>query len=151
MLFLGQPNPINDAPLLGVRDTCRVKRIGELVGRPCCVMPDQACSIVLWDTSPFTLGDEPLAGRVEHSTMELWMPPPKFCIGFDNPVHSHARKQPAMFWQGCVQQLFKYCVQWHLPLRCLRLQLSYGIGTDVDEASQVRLLRDILCHEPTPN
>ena len=38
-------------------------------------MPDETCGEVLGDASALTLGDEPLAGAVEHRAAELWMTP----------------------------------------------------------------------------
>ena len=58
------------------------------------------------------------------------MSPPEFGIGFDNPVYCQVWKQPALVWQGSIQQLLQLGMQWHLPLCCLRLQLSELIGLD---------------------
>ena len=42
------------------------------------MVPDERSGEVLRDASALTLGDEPLAGAVEHRASELWMSfPPK--------------------------------------------------------------------------
>jgi hypothetical protein len=111
-------------------------------------MAYQSSRIVLWDTCPFTLGDEPLAGRVEHSAMELWVSPPEFGIGFDNPVYCQVWKQSASLWQGCIQKVLQLAVQWHFSLCRLRLQLSYGIGLAPNEPTQVPFADDVRRQQP---
>ena len=55
-------------------------------------MPYETCGLVLWDRSPFTLGDEPLPGRLEHSAIELWVTSYEPSLGFDYPVYGEVRK-----------------------------------------------------------
>ena len=43
---------------------------------------------VLRDTCALTLGDEPLAGGVEHSAVEFRVSLPELCIALHNPVHA---------------------------------------------------------------
>ena len=69
--LLRQPDLINDLPFLRVTDACGVKPIGELIGRPCRVMPNKCRSEVLRNPCALTLCDEPLASAVEHSPMQL--------------------------------------------------------------------------------
>ena len=58
-------------------------------------MPHEACGEVLWDTCALTLGDEPLAGGVEHGAPELWVTPAQVGVALHHPVHSEVREQPA--------------------------------------------------------
>ena len=111
-------------------------------------MPYETCRVVLWDPSAFTLGDEPLSGRVEDRTMELWMPPPEFGIGFDNPVCCQVWKQPALLWQGCIQKVLQLSMKRYFPLCCLGLQLSVLVGLDPDEPSQVPFADDVTGQQP---
>ena len=92
---------------------------------------------------PFTLGDEPLAGRVEHCASQVWIGYAEFRIGLHNLVHAERWKQPALAWQESIQELLEHAVQWHLPLCCLRLQLSMLVGLDPDEPSQVPFADDV--------
>ena len=50
-------------------------------------MPHETCSEVLRDACALTLGDEPLAGGVEHRAPELWVTPAQVGIALDDPVH----------------------------------------------------------------
>ena len=120
--LLRQPDLINDLPFLRITDACRVKPVGELVLRPCRVMPDQCCCEVLRNPCALTLRDEPLAGAVEHGASELWVTSAQVCIPLHNPVHTEVGEQPARRWQSRIQQPLKHPMQWHLPLSCLGLQ-----------------------------
>ena len=82
-LLLWHSHPLHDLPLLRITDPRRVQPVGQFIGRACGVMPDQGGSEVLGDPCALTLGDEPLAGGVEHGPVQLWMYLPKFCI----PLH----------------------------------------------------------------
>ena len=74
----------------------------------------------------------------------------EFRIIFDNPVHCQMREQPPLPWQGCIQEWLEHGMKWYLPFCGLGLQLSYGIGLDLDEPSQqVPCAGDISCREPT--
>ena len=112
-------------------------------------MTNQSSCVVFWNPCPFTLGDEPLAGLVEHCASEVRIGYSKFRIGLHNLVHTECWKQPALSWQGCIEQLLKNLIQWHLPFCGLGLQLSERIGLDPDEPSQVSLADDITCQQPT--
>ena len=81
-------------------------------------MTHQGCCVVLWDTSPFTLRDEPLAGGVEHSTSQVWIADAEFRIGLYHLVHVERWKQPALLWQGCIQELLQHGMKRYLPLCC---------------------------------
>ena len=50
-------------------------------------MADEGGREVLRDACALTLGDEPLAGGVEHRAVELWMPLPQVCIPLHDLVH----------------------------------------------------------------
>jgi hypothetical protein len=43
---------------------------------------------VLRNPCALTLGDEPLAGRVEHGAVQFWMSLPEFCVPLHNLVHA---------------------------------------------------------------
>ena len=43
-----------------------------------------------------TLGDEPLAGGVEHRAVQLWMETPKASVGLHYPVHGHQGEEPTL-------------------------------------------------------
>ena len=58
-------------------------------------MADEACGEVLGDTSALTLGDEPLAGGVEHRAAELRVTPAQVSVALHHPVHAEVRKEPA--------------------------------------------------------
>ena len=66
-------------------------------------MPHDTGCEVLRGTCALTLGDEPLAGAVEHRAFELWELPPKEGIPLHHLVHRHRREQPALGWQGSIQ------------------------------------------------
>ena len=104
---------------------------------------------VLWCPCTLALGDEPLAGAVEHRASEFWELPPEEGIPLDNLVHGHRGEQPACSWQGGIQQVLQDAVQWHLPLGCFRLQLPDVIGRYPDEPSEVTLTDDILSEKAT--
>ena len=53
---------------------------------------DETCGEVLRDPCALTLGDEPLAGGVEHHASELWVTPAQECVAFDHPVHAEVRE-----------------------------------------------------------
>ena len=50
-------------------------------------MADEGCGEVLWDTCALTLGDEPLAGAVEHRASEFWVTSAQVSIPLHDPVH----------------------------------------------------------------
>jgi hypothetical protein len=104
---------------------------------------------VLRGTCAFTLGDEPLASAVEHGASELRYVPSEIGIPFHHPVYCHVRKQPALGWQGSIQQALKDGVQRHLPLGSLGLQLPDVIGSYPGKPPQVPLAGDILSEEST--
>ena len=58
-------------------------------------MPDETCGEVLRDASALTLGDEPLAGGVEHRAPELWVTPAQVGVALHHPVHGELREEPA--------------------------------------------------------
>ena len=57
-------------------------------------MPDEACGEVLWNTCALTLGDEPLAGGVEHGAAELRVTPAQVSVALYHPVHGEVREEP---------------------------------------------------------
>lgn len=59
------------------------------------MMPDEACSEVLGDASALTLGDEPLAGGVEHRAAELRVTPAQVGVALHHPVDTELREEPA--------------------------------------------------------
>ena len=96
-----------------------------------------------------TLGDEPLAGGVEHGAHAAL---DGVCAGrhtASQPCPREVREQPTRPWQSGIQQLLKHPMQRHLPLSCLGLQQSHRIGPDADKPPQVALGCDVLRHEPT--
>gem|GEM_PF-2978083 len=113
------------------------------------MMPHESCSEVLRNPCALTLGDEPLAGRVEHGAVQFWMSLPEFCVPLHNLVHCEVWEQPTRRWKRGIQQPFQDPMQWHLPLSCLGFQQAYRIGPDADKPPQVPLSCDVLCHEPT--
>ena len=68
------------------------------------MMPHERCSEVLRNPCALTLGDEPLAGAVEHGPMQLWMSLPEFCIPLHNPVH--VLEAAALIGSAVVHALF---------------------------------------------
>jgi len=58
------------------------------------VVPHEACGEVLWNACALTLGDEPLAGGVEHRAAELRVTPAEVGIAFDHPIHAELREEP---------------------------------------------------------
>ncbi len=90
-----QPNPLHNFPLLRIRDPRRVEPIGELIGGPSGVMPDQGCSEVFRNPCALTLRDEPLTSAVENGPVQLWMSLPEFCIPLHHPVDTEVGEQPA--------------------------------------------------------
>ena len=70
-------------------------------------MPHDTCSEVLRGACTLTLGDEPLAGAVEHRAFELRELPPQEGIPLHHLVHGHRREQPACSWQGSIQQVLQ--------------------------------------------
>ena len=93
--LLRQPDLINDIPLLRIRYPRRVEPIGQLIGRPCRVVPHEACGEVLRDACPFTLGDEPLASGVEHGPVQFRIEAAQVSVALDDPVHAEVREQPS--------------------------------------------------------
>ena len=73
----------------------------------------------------------------------------KFRIGLYNLVHTECWKQPALSWQGCIEQLLKNLMQWHLPFCGLGLRLSVLVRLDLDEPPEVPLAGDVTGHETT--
>ena len=57
-------------------------------------MADEACGEVLRDPCALTLGDEPLAGGVEHRATELWVTPAQVSVALYDPVHTEVREEP---------------------------------------------------------
>ena len=58
-------------------------------------MPDETCGEVLRDACALTLGDEPLAGGVEHRAAELWVTPAQIGIALHNPVDGELWEEPS--------------------------------------------------------
>ena len=58
---------------MGITDASGVQPIGQLIGRPCGVMPNKCCGEVLGYSCALTLSDEPLASAVEHGPVQLWV------------------------------------------------------------------------------
>ena len=58
-------------------------------------MPHECCGEVLGDPCALTLGDEPLAGGVEHGPVQLWMSLPELGIPLYNLVYGEVWEQPA--------------------------------------------------------
>ena len=58
-------------------------------------MADEACGEVLGDTSALTLGDEPLAGGVEHGPVQFSIEAAQVSVALDDPVHAEVREQPS--------------------------------------------------------
>jgi hypothetical protein len=112
-------------------------------------MPHQTCGEALWNPCALTLGDELLAGGVEHGPMQLWVSPSQVSIPLHNPVHCEVQEQPASLRQSSIQQLFKQPKKGYLPLCCLSLHQANHIRSDADEASQVDLSCDLLRHQST--
>ena len=100
-------------------------------------MPHEGGCEVLRNPCALTLGDEPLAGGVEHGPMQLWVEVAQLCIPLHHPVHTEVGEQPARRWQCRVQKLLKDTLKRHLPLCGLRLQQPYSIGPDNDKPPQV--------------
>ena len=88
-------SPRPRSPASAHHDTRRVQPIGQLIGGPRRVMPDEACGEVLRDACALTLGDEPLAGGVEHGAAELWVTPAQVGVALHHPVHAELREEPA--------------------------------------------------------
>ena len=70
-------------------------------------MPRQTCGEAPWNRCALKLGEELLAGGVEHGPMQLWVSPSQVSIPFHNPVHCEVQEQPASLRQSSIQQLFK--------------------------------------------
>ena len=71
-VFVGLvPHTLDNLPFLGIRYPRGVKPVSQLIGGPSGMMPHGGCSDVLRNPCAFTLGDEPLASRVEHGPMQL--------------------------------------------------------------------------------
>lgn len=112
------------------------------------MMPHKTGSEVRRDTCALTLGDEPLAGRVEHGATQLPVLGPEVAIVLHELVHGQPWEQPARGWQGGIQEGFQQPMQGRLPPCCLGLEQSERIGPDADEAPQVSLGRD--CQTSAP-
>ena len=97
-------------------------------------MAREGCGEVLRDTCALTLGDEPLAGGVEHGAFELCVACSEVGIALHDLVHGQTWEEPARLWQGGIQQLLQHPMQWHLPLSCLGLEQPHRIGPDADKA-----------------
>ena len=100
-------HPLHNSPLLRIIDPRRVQPIGQLIGGPCGVMPDQGCGEVLRDSRALTLRDEPLASAVENGPVQLWMSLSEVGIALHNLVHREIREQPTSLRQSSIQQLLK--------------------------------------------
>ena len=82
-----QPHPIDNPPLLLVGDTTGVEPVCEPVGGAGGGMADKGRGEVLRGACAFTLGDEPLTGRMEHRALERGMICPELGIDLDHLVH----------------------------------------------------------------
>ena len=60
-------------------------------------MPHNTGREVLRGACALTLGDEPLAGGVEPSSMQLWVNTTQVSIPLDDSVQCEVREQPASF------------------------------------------------------
>ena len=58
------------------------------------MVPHEACGEVLWDTCALTLGDEPLAGGVEHRAPELWVTAAQVSVSLYDLVDAEMREEP---------------------------------------------------------
>lgn len=58
---------------------------------------------VLRGACAFTLGDEPLAGRVEYRALERWVVCPELGVGFDDLVHRQTREEPVFSGGGIAE------------------------------------------------
>jgi len=58
-------------------------------------MPHEACGEVLGDACALTLGDEPLAGGVEHGATQFWVTPAQVGVALHDPVYRQLREEPA--------------------------------------------------------
>ena len=58
-------------------------------------MADEGGGEVLRDTCALTLGDEPLAGGVEHRAMKLPVYGPEVGVALDHPIDAEGWKEPA--------------------------------------------------------
>ena len=68
-------------------------------------MPHAGSREVLRGACTLTLGDEPLASAVEHSSFQLRELPPEEGVPLYHLVRSHRWEQPACGWQGSIQQV----------------------------------------------
>ena len=134
---------------MGITDASGVQPIGQLIGRPCGVMPNKCCGEVLRDPCTLTLGDEPLASGVEDGAVQLRMEVAQVGIPLHHFIDSEMWEQPASLWQRSIQQLLKDTMKRHLPLCSLGLQQPHRIGPDADKPSQISLGCDVVRHEPT--
>ena len=57
-------------------------------------MADKGGGEVLRDTCALTLGDEPLAGGVEHRAVELPVRGPEVGVALHHPINVQRRKEP---------------------------------------------------------
>ena len=96
-------------------------------------MPHEGGSEVLRNPCALALGDEPLAGRVEHGAAELWVEATEVGIPLHHFIDSEIRKQPTSLRKSRIQQLLKDTMQWHLPLCGLGFQQPHSIGPDADK------------------
>ena len=133
VLCLRQPHPADNFPLLRIGYPRRVQPVGQLIGGACGVVPHEGCGEVLRNPCALTLGDEPLAGAVEHGAVQLWVTSSQPGIPLHNLVDSEIREQPASPRQDGIQQVLQHPMQWHLPLCSLGLQQAYRIGPDADK------------------
>ena len=94
-LLRWQLHPIHNLSLLRITDARRVQPVGQLIGRACRVMSHKGGCEVLRGACALTLGDEPLAGGVEHSAMQFWMTPAQVSVSLYDPIHAEVREQPS--------------------------------------------------------
>ena len=59
------------------------------------MVPHETCGEVLWNACALTLGDEPLAGGVEHGATQFWVTPAQECVALDDLVHAEVREEPS--------------------------------------------------------
>ena len=111
-------------------------------------MPNKTGGVVLRNPCALTLGDEPLAGGVEHGPLQLRMEATEVGIALHDTIHAEIREQPTRRWQSSIQQPFQHPMQWHFSLCSLGLQQANPVWPDTNKPPQVALDCDVLRHEP---